>query len=335
MANKARIAVFGAGLIGVYVGGRLAAGGADVTLIGRPRVIDELRAYGLRLTALDGFDTIAIPKLSTDAASVADADLILVTVKSPATEDAAREIARHAKTGAVILSLQNGVSNAARIAALCPAQHVVAGMVPYNVAQPGPGHYHQGTGGGLKAAETQALASFLDAFAAAGQPLELHADMGAVLWGKLVINLNNAVNALSGLPLAKQLVQRDYRRALALCQIEALRLLARAGIRPAKVLAVPTWAVPHIMRLPDGLYRRIMARSGTRVDRHARSSMAEDLALGRGTEVDWLNGEVVALAARIGRPAPVNARIVQLIRAAESGAPPVSAAALLAALRSV
>jgi 2-dehydropantoate 2-reductase len=335
MANKARIAVFGAGLIGVYVGGRLAAGGADVTLIGRPRVIDDLRAHGLKLTALDGYDATATPRLETDATELADADLVILAVKSPATEDAAREIAAHAKPGAVVLSLQNGVSNAARIAALCPQQQVVAGMVPYNVAQPGPGHYHQGTGGGLKSADDAAIRPFVPAFAAAGQPLDFQADMDSVLWGKLVINLNNAVNALSGLPLAKQIAQRDYRRALALCQHEALSLLRRASIKPARVLAVPTTLVPLVMLSPNAVYRRIMARSGTRIDRHARSSMAEDLALGRRTEVDWLNGEVVALAARLGRRAPINAKVVELIRAAENGAPPLAAGDLLAELRSV
>jgi 2-dehydropantoate 2-reductase len=334
-AASAKIAVLGAGMIGTYVGGKLAAAGADVTLIGRARVIGDLRANGLRLTDLTGGDTAVGAdrlKLSEDPAALAGAALVLLAVKSPGTAEAAAQIARFAPPDAVVVSLQNGVSNAEQLRTLLPARPVVAAMVPYNVAQPGPGHYHKGTMGELHAENSPALQPFAPLFAAAGIPLTLSDDMAGILWGKLVVNLNNAINALSGLPLMQQLVQRDYRRALALCQHEALRLLRRAGIRPAKVLAVPTWALPHVMSLPNGLYRRIMARSGTRIDRHARSSMAEDLALGRRTEVDYLNGELVALATRLGRTAPVNARVVELVRAAEAGAPPLSAADLYRAL---
>lgn len=324
-AASAKIAVLGAGMIGIYVGGRLAAAGADVTLIGRPRVLDDIRTNGLRLTDLKGAD-IQVPAerltLTDDPAALRDADLILLTVKSPATDDAARQIDSFARPGAVVLSLQNGVSNAEQLRRALPAMQIFAGMVPFNVAQPGPGHYHQGTGGDLHADDTAAIAPYAPLFEAAGLPLTLSSDMIGVLWGKLVINLNNAINALSGLTLLQQLSQRDYRRCVSLSQREALRLLRRAGIRPAKVLALPTTLVPYVMILPDKFYRKIMSRSGTRIDKHARSSMADDLTQGRRTEVDYLNGEVVALAQRLGRKAPVNARIAELVRRAEAGGEP-------------
>ncbi|MFC3713745.1 2-dehydropantoate 2-reductase [Sphingoaurantiacus capsulatus] len=330
-AASAKIAVLGAGLIGTYVGGRLAAAGADVTLIGRPRVLDDLRANGLRITDLHGAD-IAVPAerltLTDNAGALAGVDFILLTVKSPGTEEAAAQIAAHARPGTVILSLQNGVSNADQLRGLLPAMTVVAGMVPFNVAQPGPGHYHQGTGSDLKAEDVPAIAAYAPLFAAAGLPLSLSPDMPGVMWGKLVINLNNAINALSGQTLLMQLMQRDYRRCVSLCQHEALKLLRKEGIKPAKVLALPTSFMPYIMALPDPLYRKAMARGGTRIDKHARSSMADDLSQGRLTEVDYLNGEVVALAAKLGRKAPVNARVVELVRAAEGGAKPWAAADL-------
>jgi 2-dehydropantoate 2-reductase len=330
--------VFGAGLIGCYLGGRLAAAGADVTLIGRERTVAELSAQGLRLTDLTGADLVAPPErltLTTDPAALAGAELVLLTVKSPATAEAAAAIAAHVPPGAPIVSFQNGISNADVLRAALPGRTVIAGMVPYNVAKPGPGHYHQGTGGELHAADHPALRTYAPLFAAAGLPLTLSDDMAGVMWGKLVVNLNNAVNALSGLPLAEQIGRRDYRRCVAACQREALGLLRRAGVRPAKVLAVPTPLIPWLMSLPDGLYRRLSARGAPKIDRHARSSMADDLAQGRRTEVDYLNGEVVALAARLGARAPVNARIVELVRAAESGAPAWDGAALLAELRRV
>ena len=330
-AASAKIAVLGAGLIGTYVGGRLASAGADVTLIGRPRVLDDLRTNGLRLTDLHGAD-VAVPSdrltLTDDPGALRAADLILLTVKSPATDEAACQIDKFAKPGAVVLSLQNGVSNAEQLRRALPVTSVIAGMVPFNVAQPGPGHYHQGTGGQLHADDDPAIAAYVPLFAAADLPLILSRDMAGVLWGKLIINLNNAVNALSGDTLLQQLSQRDYRRCVSLTQREALGLLRRAGIRPAKILALPTTLVPYVMALPDRLYRRVMARGGTRIDKHARSSMADDLAQGRRTEIDYLNGEVVALAKRLGRQAPVNARIVELVRRAEAGGEPWKAADL-------
>lgn len=324
-AASAKIAVLGAGLIGTYVGGRLAAVGADVTLIGRPRGLEEIRAHGLRLTDLRGAD-LSLPAdrltLTDDAAAMAGADLILLAVKSPATAEAAAQIASAARPGVPVMSLQNGVSNADELRRALPGRPVIAGMVPFNVAKPAAAHYHQGTGGDLHADDNPVIAPFVPLFAAAGLPLALSSDMPGVMWGKLVINLNNAVNALSGLTLLQQLSQRDYRRCVSLSQREALGLLRRTGIKPAQVLAVPTWLMPYIMALPDKLYRKVMARSGTRVDKHARSSMADDLAQGRRTEVDYLNGEVVALAGRLGRRAPVNARIVELVRRAEAGGEP-------------
>ncbi len=189
-----------------------------------------------------------------------------------------------------------------------------------------------GTMGDLHVEDVPAMRGYAPLFAAAGIPLTLSADMAGILWAKLVVNMNNAANALSGLPLMQQLSNRTHRRALALSQHEALGLLRRAGIRPAKVFALPTWLLPYVMSLPDWLYRRVMAKGGTRIDRHARSSMAEDLAQGRRTEIDYLNGEFVALAQRLGRKAPVNARVVELVRAAEAGAPPLSADAFYRAL---
>ena len=162
------------------------------------------------------------------------------------------------------------------------------------------------------------LAHFLDAFALAGLPLEQHADMRAVLWGKLLLNLNNAINALSNQPLLRELAQRDYRRCLAMAQREALRLLTSAKIRPARLTPLPMRWVPALLTLPDALFQRLFSRMLT-IDPLARSSMLDDLDAGRRTEVDWLCGEVVRLAQSMQGSAPVNARLAELVHAAESG----------------
>jgi 2-dehydropantoate 2-reductase len=180
------------------------------------------------------------------------------------------------------------------------------------------------------------LERWLPLFSAAGAPILAAPDINGVLWGKLLINLNNAVNAVSGVSLMEELRQRGFRRAWAMAMKEGLALVKRAGIAPVDPLPMPLELMPAIMSLPDRLYGFVVAQSGggrSRVDPHARSSMADDLARGRPTEVDYLNGAVVRLAERLGRTAPVNARMVELVHAAEAGAPPLSAAGLLAALR--
>ncbi|RWR45913.1 2-dehydropantoate 2-reductase [Sinirhodobacter ferrireducens] len=324
-----RIGVFGAGAVGGYVGGCLAASGAEVVLVGRAPRMAALRCDGLWLTDLDGRDSRTRAFVaSDDPRALAGCTLILVTVKSAATGEASRTLAPVLAPGSTVLSLQNGLRNAARLAWTLPRVEVLAGMVPFNLVTGPDGRHHRATSGRI-AADIRA-ARFAPVFARAGLPLDLRTDMEAVLWGKLLLNLNNAVNALSGLPLRAELAQRDYRRALALAQTEALALLRAEGrVRPAQLTPLPPGLLPRLLALPDPLFRRL-AGAMLRIDPTARSSMADDLDAGRASEIDWINGEVVALAGRLDRQAPVNARLCALIRA---GHRPIAAAALLAELR--
>lgn len=334
-AEAPRLAVFGAGLVGCYLGGCLAGAGAAVTFVGRAPAMAELRAHGLRLTDADGLDRHLTPDrfaATDDAAALAGAELILLTVKSDATAEAAATIARHAP-GVPVLSFQNGVGNMEPLAEAVGYAQAIQGMIPYNIAKVGPGHFHRGVSGTLAAANDPRLARWLPLFAAGGVPLALSDDMAGIAWAKLLINLNNAVNALSGLPLLQEIGDRRFRRVLAITQREALGLLRQAGIRPARLGKVPPRFAPFFLSLPDPLFRRLGRGSFPRIDARARSSMADDLVAGRRTEVDHINGAVVALAERLHRDAPANRCIVRLIRAAEAGAEPWAPDRLLAAVR--
>ena len=159
------------------------------------------------------------------------------------------------------------------------------------------------------------------------------ATMG-VLWAKLMLNLNNAVSALSGAPTVELLRAPGFRRLVAAVIEEALAVLKVAGIAPAALRGVPIGWMPTVLRLPTWLVR-IVTRAQMKVDPEARSSMWEDLERGRLTEVEQLNGEIVALASRLGVDAPLNRRIVERIHAAEAagaGSPRLDAEALWAAL---
>ncbi len=308
--------VMGAGAVGAFVGGQLAAAGVPVTLIGRPRVLQAIAREGLTLTDLDGarrhVPAGQLQLLESPPADMTAPALVLLTVKSGATRDAAEALARVLPPGAPVLSLQNGITNAQRAQAAAPALRVLPGMVPFNVAELAPAHLHRGTSGALAAQDDAALRPWLPMFARAGLPLQLHPDLAPVQWGKLLLNLNNPVNALSGLPLRAQLLNRGFRRCHAALVDEALVTLRAAGIRPAPLAGVPPRWLPAMLRLPTPLFRRVAARS-LRIDDKARSSMADDLSLGRRTEVDALCGEVVRLARRHGLQAPRNAAMVQLL----------------------
>ncbi|TGB05546.1 2-dehydropantoate 2-reductase [Streptomyces palmae] len=318
--------MFGAGSIGCRLGGSLASV-AEVTLIGRPAAMATLRENGLTLTGggrpAVTVDPAALRLADTPEAvaqSIAGADFVLVTVKSMATEDAARQLLPHLAPGTVVVSFQNGLRNPEVIRSVLGDRPVVAGMVPFNVLPTAPGTYHQGSGGALMVDDQPAGAPLVAALSAAGLPVRAHADMRAVQHAKLLMNLNNAVNGLSGLPLREELGQRAFRLCLALCQSEALAAYRAEGVRPTRLGALPTHLMPRLLRLPDRLFQRLAA-SVLAIDAEARSSTWDDLRRGRPTEIDSLQGEIVAMAARHGLPAPACARLVELVREAESAGP--------------
>ena len=321
--DNPRIVIAGAGSIGCFVGGLLTSAGKAVSFLARQRIADELTANGLHLTDLDGLPIDVAPEALTidpDPALLREADIVLVTVKSGATAEMAKLVREHAPTQAVIVSLQNGVGNAAALRQALPGHRVLAGMVPFNVLYRGEGRFHRGTSGSIVIEDDGGTAALLTA---PHLPVEASGDMAAVLWGKLLLNLNNALNALAGVPLQQQLLDRRWRRLLAGQQAEALRLLRKAGIRPWSLGPLPVRLLPWMLRLPTPLFK-LASGSAVRIDPLARSSMWEDLERRRPTEVDELQGAVVALARRLGEEAPRNLRILELIREAErasSGSP--------------
>ena len=318
-----RIVVAGAGNIGCYIGGCLALAGRDVTLLLRPALAEIIAGRGLRISDLDGADRLLAPtaiKLATDpAVAFTEADFILVTVKSGATAAMAGLIAEHASSGVAIVSLQNGVGNVdlllARVGGI---GRIAAGMVPFNVVQShgsGEAHFHRATSGTmLIGAGVPGLRAALNVQGAAVME---HADMAGVLWGKLMLNLNNALNALSGVPLATQLADRRWRLILARQIAEALGVLQAAGIKPARIEGVSPGMIPRILRLPNWLFRRVAQRM-LAIDPEARSSMWDDLHRHRPTEVAYLQGAILALARKHGVSAPLTERIIAFVRQAEA-----------------
>ena len=312
------ICIAGAGSIGCYVGGMLRAGGRPVSLLARPRVIDDVRANGLKVTSFNGIEhrlSASEIALSGDPSILADADIVLVTVKSDDTREMADLIARHAKPHVTVVSLQNGVGNVPVLQSRLPGRPVLAGMVPFNVIALGPGHFHRATSGDIlidkNATDTAGQISVPDLAVKAVD------NMIGVQWGKLLLNLNNALNALSGLPLRDQLAQRAWRVLFADEMREALVVLKAERIAPVASTPLPAGCTPFILKLPDFAFRAVAAPM-VKIDPKARSSMWEDLQRGRRTEIDHLQGLIVALADKHGLKAPLSAATVALIRKAEA-----------------
>ncbi|MDB4928650.1 MAG: panE1 [Myxococcaceae bacterium] len=337
--HRFTVGVLGAGSIGCYVGGALAAAGTDVVLVARGRVRDELAAHGLTVVALDGTARLAptdryAVALAADA--LAGCGVVLCCVKSGQTAGAGAELAAALPPGALVVSAQNGLHNAEALRGPLRDQTVLGGIVGFNVRSLGDGTFRRATSGPLviEASAHAALPAAAAALRAAGFEVEVAADIRARQWSKLVMNLNNAVSALSGAPTVELLASAGYRRVIAAVMGEALAVMRAAGVRTARVGPLPVRLFPALLGLPTPLFR-VLARAQLKVDPEARSSMWEDLARGRTTEVDQLNGEIVRLAEQAGVDAPVNRRLVALVRAAEAagaGSPKLSAEALAAAV---
>jgi 2-dehydropantoate 2-reductase len=312
------IGVAGAGSIGCFVGGMYAAAGRRVALLARPRVIREIEGNGLHLSSFEGLDRRISPTqltLSEDPGILGDVGVVLVTVKSPDTAAIAEIIARHAAPEAIIVSLQNGVGNTAVLRAQLPRRRVLAAMVPFNVIGPGEGRYHRATSGDIMIERDAAATA--EQLTVPGLKMRTTADIAGVQWGKLLLNLNNALNALSGLPLRQQLAQRAWRALLADQMAEGLAAIRAEGIRPVSSTPIPAGWVPSLLRLPDAAFEVLLGRT-MKIDPAARSSMAEDLQRGRRTEIDYLQGVIVDIADRHGLPVPLSRCIVALIRRAEA-----------------
>ncbi|MGQ0799902.1 MAG: 2-dehydropantoate 2-reductase [Pseudomarimonas sp.] len=313
--------VFGAGAIGLYVGGSLALAGQSVHFVARPGVAAVLQAEGLRLAALDQPTRLLSSDqfgVSTSAAEAPAARLLVLAVKGAATAHAAAELQAACAPGTPLISLQNGVDNVERIRRAAPDLDAFAGMVPFNVVQPVANEVRQTTSGRLAAQQCRVSEEWAPAFIRAGLGLDLYADMRPVQWGKLLLNLNNPLNALAGIPLLQELESRAWRRILADLQDEALAAMRAAGIRPARVTPLPSRWLPALLRLPTPLFR-LLARRMLTIDPSARSSMYEDRVRGRPTEVDDLCGAVVRLAAAHGRDAPRNRALAALVDASTTG----------------
>jgi 2-dehydropantoate 2-reductase len=292
-----KIAVMGAGAVGCYYGGMLARAGHEVTLIARAQHVEAVRRGGLRME-LKGFDGNVPMRAAEEPSAVRGAKLVLFSVKSPDTERAGSMLVPHLDREAVILTLQNGVDNAERLAATL-GREVLPATVYVAVEMAGPGHVRYHGRGELVIGQSAASASIAAAFGAAGVPVEVSDNVSGALWAKLIVNC--AYNALSAI------TQLPYGR---LVQGEGIPAVMRAVVDECLAVARAAGVV-----VPGDMHQATVRIAETMPGQF--SSTAQDLSRGKPTEIEHLNGFVVRKGDALGVPTPANRLLVALVKLLE------------------
>jgi len=306
--HMTKIAILGAGSIGCWIGGHLAAGSADVVLIGRQYYADQIAENGLTLTHFKR-DKIHLPHVDfvTQDDVLSEVDIIALCTKSQDTEMAAQQIIAKAKSDVTVISFQNGIRNAEILRACLPkTMTIVPAIVPFNVTPSGVGQFHSGTEGKLILGRV--VQPVVQALTASGQGVDASENIEGDQWAKMIVNLNNGLNSLTGTTLRKGLYQKDYRLALAACVTEALEIAAARHIEVGQFNGRHPAALVKTLHLPNWAYRLVM-QFIVKIDDQARSSMLDDLEAGRPSEIEYLQGEIMRQAELANLEAPKNRAI--------------------------
>jgi 2-dehydropantoate 2-reductase len=295
-----RIAVMGAGAVGCYFGGLLARAGQRVTLIARPRHVEAIARDGLRMQTRS-FDEQVRLEASEDPSAVAGADVVLFCVKSGDTESAGAQIRPHLKPDALVLCLQNGVDNADRLRGVLPQHEVAAAVVYVGTEMAGPGHVLHHGRGELVIEPSSKSQAFAQALAAAGVPTEVSDNVRGALWSKLILNCAyNAVSAIAQQPYGRTVQGPGIPEVMADVVAECKAVARAEGVTLAGDVDAAIQKIPQTMPSQS-------------------SSTAQDLAAGRPSEIDHLNGLVVRRGAARGIPTPANRVLWALVKLLENG----------------
>jgi len=308
MADKGwpRIAVVGAGAVGCYFGGMLARAGAPVTLIGRTQHVEAIKRDGLFIDSIHFKEHVSI-SASTELAAVRDAQLVLFAVKTVDTEDTAKLLAPYLAPETNVVSLQNGVDNAERmdfaagIQAISAVVYIAAEMSGAGqIKHSGRGDLVIGNPVSNQGASESELAEIAQTFERAGVPCRISQNITLELWTKLIMNC--AYNALSALSRAR------YGRLVADAgSLEVMKQVVAEGVAVGDASGV---------HLPADKLIAAVVELG-RVVPEALSSTAQDIARGKPTEIDSLNGFLVRRGAEMGVPTPVNQTLYSLVKLLE------------------
>ncbi|ARP89469.1 2-dehydropantoate 2-reductase [Bordetella genomosp. 9] len=295
-----KVAVMGAGAVGCYFGAMLARAGHEVALIGRPAHVDAIRSKGLFLDTRSFQDHIPMAA-GTGPEMARDASVVLFCVKSADTERAGAALVPHLAPDALVLSLQNGVDNAERLQAILP-QTVVPAVVYVATEMAGPGHVKHHGRGELVIGPSGRSQEVARDFAAAGIPVEISDNVIGALWAKLIVNCAyNALSAITRLPYGQLFKGEGVQQVMRDVVHECLAVAQAQGV------TVPgdSWAA--VLKIVETMPTQF-------------SSTAQDLARGKATEIDFLNGYVERKGRERAIATPVNRTLHALVKLLENRA---------------
>lgn len=298
-----KVAIMGAGAVGCYYGGMLARAGHDVVLIGRAAHVEAIERDGLRLETQTFDERIGAPHLhaSADASAVAGAQLVLFCVKSTDTVSAGLSIAPYLHADALVLTLQNGVDNADRLRTTIK-QDIAAAVVYVASEMAGPGHVRHNGRGELVIEPSSQSETVARALIDAGVPTEISPNVRGALWSKLILNCAyNALSAISQLPYGRLVqgvgVRDSMRDVVAECK----------AVAQADGVTLPPDVDVAVDRIAETMQEQY-------------SSTAQDLARGKRSEIDHLNGFVVQRGAALGVATPANRMLHTIVKLVEDKA---------------
>jgi len=302
-----RIAVVGAGAVGSYFGGMLARAGAPVTLIGRASHVEAINRDGLFIDSVRFKESVFI-SASTELAAARDADIVLFSVKAVDTESVAKLLAPHLAPDTIVVSLQNGVDNveridfAAGIRAIPAVVYIAAEMIaPGRVKHSGRGDLIIGDPSPTHAASGSDLAKIATTFMRADVPCRVSDNIMVELWEKLIMNC--AYNAISALTRSKYgRIARDPGT------VEIMKRVVNEAVAVGNAAGV---------KLSTDKMLAAVLKLGNDAMPEAISSTAQDIARGKPTEIDSLNGFLVRRGAELIVPTPINETLCSLVKLLE------------------
>ena len=313
---RVELVVYGAGAIGSLIGARLHEAGVSVELIGREAQVDAIRANGLLVKGLDDSRTVHLPAATSLNGSP---NIVLLTVKSQDVQDACRDIARLPSSPTVV-TMQNGVRSDREAADILGRDRIVGCVLNISATYLAPGVVEQNTRELFQiGAPFPESAPRVDAVLALLSPVlrtEPVPDIARARWTKLMANLNNAIMAITGLPIGKALRHPGLTRLSIATIREGVRTAQLGGFGLDQSRRARTFRLMSTLPMPLS-YRIFGGRLAGNFppDSTYGPSTLQSLQRHSSSELEYLNGEIVTLGERIGRPTPYNTGLLEHGRA--------------------
>jgi 2-dehydropantoate 2-reductase len=306
------VAVYGAGAIGSLVGARLHEAGVSVELIGREAQVDAIRANGLLVKGPQEAHLVRVPATTTLDGKP---DLILLTVKSQDVQDACRCIAQ-LQPDATVVTMQNGVRSDGEAAEILGRDRIVGCVLNISATYLEPGVVEQNTRGLFQVGapypeSAPRVAAVVDLLNQAIRT-EHVPDIARARWTKLMANVNNAIMAITGLPIGKALRHPGLARLSIATIREGVRTAQLGGFGLDQSRRARTFRLMSTLPMPLSylVFRKRLAGNFPPDSTYGPSTQ-QSLRRGSSSELDYLNGEIVRLGERIGRPTPYNKGLLE------------------------